>query len=95
MLVRAKTTFHSSYHGEIQVGRELEVDGQIAGIWLDAGMVEAVQVVKTYYNTKVIGDQPQVGAVPLESGLESESSSSPAAPASRKKTATNSKAKKP
>lgn len=94
MLIRAKTTFHSSYHGEIQVGRELEVDGQIAGIWIDAGMVEAVQMVKAYYNTKVIGDQPQVGAVPLESGLESESLSLPAGQVSPKKTAKGSKAKK-
>lgn len=94
MLVRAKTTFHSSYHGEIQSGREFEVDGQIAAIWIDAGMVEAIQMVKTYYNTKVVGDQPQVGGVPLESGPVNESLSSPVAPASQKKTAKASKAKK-
>ena len=94
MLVRAKTTFHSSYHGEIQVGREFEVNGQIAGVWIDAGMVEAVQMAKTYYNTKVVGDQPQVGAVPLESGQANESLSLPVAPALPKKTAKNSKTKK-
>ena len=94
MIVRAKTTFHSSYHGEIQKGRELGVDGQIAGIWIDAGMVEAVQMVKTYYNTKVVGDQPQVGEVPLESGLDNESLSLPAGQVSPKKIAKGSKAKK-
>lgn len=94
MLVRAKTTFQSTYHGQIDAGTEFEVDGGLAAAWVAAGIVEAVQPVKVYYNTKVVGDQPQVGGVPLASGPVNESLSSPVAPASQKKIAKNSKAKK-
>lgn len=94
MFVRAKTTFHSTYHGEIVAGDEFEVDGGTAAVWVDAGLVEPVQMVKMYYNTKVIGQEPQMGEVPLASGPVSESLLSPPAQVSRQKIAKGSKAKK-
>jgi hypothetical protein len=94
MLVKAKTSFQSTYHGDITVDDQFDCDSASAQVLIEAGMVEAVQPVKVYYNTKVVGNEPQVGDVPLERGPVSESSSSPAAPASPKKTRKSSKAKK-
>lgn len=94
MRVKAKTTFQSTYHGQVEAGTEFEVDGALGRVWIDAGIVEAVNVTKVYYNTKVVGQAPQVGDVPLASGPVSESSLSPAAQVSQSKTPKSSGKKK-
>lgn len=94
MLVKAKTNFQSTYHGSIEQGDQFEINGSLAHTWIEAGMVEEVKAVKVYYNTKVVGNEPQVGDVPLAHGPVSESSSSPAAPVSQPKTRKNSRTKK-
>lgn len=99
MDIKAKTNFQSTYHGHVEQGQVLrDVPSDLARLWIDAGIADKFESegkpVKRYYNTKVVGDAPQVGDVPLASGQESASSSSQAAQASPKKTRKNSKAKK-
>lgn len=91
MKVKAISSFISSTYGDIQSGQEFECAADLASQWDSAGMVK---IIKSTYDTKVIRETPEVGEIPLASGPVNESSSSPVAPASQKKTRRSSKAKK-
>lgn len=85
MRVRALKAFISARYGDVQPGHVFECADSMAVQWMQSGMVEPVATAPTY-NTKVITETPEVGDVPLASGQGSESGSSQAAPASRKRT---------
>lgn len=88
------TSFITTRYGDIQKDDEFECDANLALQWESAGMVKAVN---EPYETKVIRESPKVPEalkdVPLESGTEGDAGSSPAVPASRKKTRKSSRAK--
>jgi len=92
MDVKVLRPFISTMHGDVQAGQTLQdISPSLAAQWESIGMVEPV---RTTYDTKVVQEVPKVGDIPLTHGPDSESSSSPVAPASQKQTRKPSKAKK-
>jgi hypothetical protein len=90
MKIKAIGQWSSEVIGNITDGQVLEVDPFLAEQFIQRGYAVAVEG----YETKVVRETPKVGSVPLASGLDSDASLSPAAPASPEKTAKKSKAKK-
>lgn len=76
--------------GNVTDGDVVDIDPFLAEQFIQRGYAVAIGE----YETKVVRQTPVVGDVPLASGPVNDVSLSPAAPASRKKIATNSKAKK-
>lgn len=76
--------------GNVTDGDIVDIDPFLAEQFIQRGYAVAVGE----YETKVIRQTPVVGDIPLASGPDSDVSLSPVAPVSRKRTATNSKAKK-
>lgn len=86
MRLKATKAFISTRHGNVEPGQVLpEVPESLAQQWIDAGM--AVKMGEPSYGTKVVQETPGVGDVPLESGEDSDASSSEPAQVSRKRTA--------
>jgi hypothetical protein len=83
MLVRAERSFIATRYGEVEKGHEFDCEPHLAMQWEAAGMIK---VLEQTYDTKVIKETAATKNIPLESGAESASGSSQAAPASRKKT---------
>jgi hypothetical protein len=90
MKIKVIGQWSSEQIGNVTDGDIIEVDPFLGEQFVQRGYASVVQG----YETKVVRHQPRVGDVPLASGPVSDASSSPAAPASPKKTATKSKAKK-
>jgi hypothetical protein len=91
MKIKAIGQWSCEIIGNVTDGDILDLDPFLAEQFIQRGYAKQIEG----YETKIIRQTPQVGDVPLASGPVSDASSSPAAPASRKRTATSSKAKKP
>jgi hypothetical protein len=90
MKIKVIGQWSSEDFGNVTDGDVLEIDPFLAEQFIQRGYAYAVNT----YETKVVRQTPTVGDVPLASGPDSDVSLSPAVPASRKKIATSSKAKK-
>jgi hypothetical protein len=90
MKIKVIGQWSSETIGNVTNGQIIELDPFLAEQFIQRGYASALNT----YETKVLRQTPVVGDVPLASGPDSDVSLSPAVPASRKKTATSSKAKK-
>jgi hypothetical protein len=90
MKVKVIGQWSSEMTGNVIDGDILDLDPFLAEQFIQRGYVAQAGD----YETKIIRQTPVVGDVPLASGPDSDASLSQAAPASRKKIATSSKAKK-
>lgn len=90
MKIKVIGQWSSEDFGNVTDGDVLDLDPFLAEQFIQRGYASAVNT----YETKVVRQTPVIGDVPLASGPDSDVSLSQAVPASRKKTATSSKAKK-